>query len=133
MKTLLLAGVLLLAGCTLVDRRTFAPSPEAEDTEPPRRSVRTDDRNPLLVIDYAAGVPRYRDFLRVAVNVAESRNANVEYDVVQIGPALPDGGPKAALEVMTAIMAERVPAHRVHLGVRADPAMTTGQVRVYVR
>jgi hypothetical protein len=35
--------------------------------------------------------------------------------------------------VMRAIMRERVPATRIHLGVRTDPALAASQVRVYVR
>lgn len=38
-----------------------------------------------------------------------------------------------AVEVMKLIMAFGVPAVRIHLGIRADPAITADQVRVYVR
>jgi hypothetical protein len=34
---------------------------------------------------------------------------------------------------MRAIMRDQVPADRIHLGVRTDPALAASQVRVYVR
>jgi hypothetical protein len=34
---------------------------------------------------------------------------------------------------MKAIMALGVPAARIHIGVRADPAISVNQVRIYVR
>ena len=67
------------------------------------------------------------------MRAAESRNGTVQFDVVAVTPALEDGAPPQAVEVMRAIVAERVPAARVHLGVRSDLAVTAVQVRVYVR
>ena len=125
---------LLLASCTLIDQRTFAPSPEAEPIPVvPGAPVRYDPRTPLISIDFASPSPNYRDLLRLAVRAAESRNGTVQFDVVAVTPALEDGAPPQAVEVMRAIVAERVPAARVHLGVRSDPAVTAVQVRVYVR
>ena len=34
---------------------------------------------------------------------------------------------------MRAIMRDRVPATRIHLGLRTDPTLAASQVRVYVR
>ncbi len=133
-----LAGLLSLTGCTLIDQRTFAPSPEADQdvyVQAPAAPVRFDSRAPLVVIDYAIPEPRYQDLLRMAVHAAEGRNGNVQYDVVAVLPDLKDSarGQSRAVSVMRDIMAEQVPAARVHLGLRAEPALAAGQVRVYVR
>ena len=134
MRYALILASLLLAGCTLIDQRTFAPSPEAEPIPVVAGApVRYDPRTPLISIDFASPSPNYRDLLRLAVRAAESRNGTVQFDVVAVTPALEDGAPPQAVEVMRAIVAERVPAARVHLGVRSDPAVTAVQVRVYVR
>ena len=42
-------------------------------------------------------------------------------------------GQTRATGVMRAIMRDRVPASRIHLGLRADPSLASSQVRVYVR
>ena len=125
---------LLLAGCTLIDQRTFAPSPEAEPIPViPSAPVRYDPRTPLVTIDFAAPSPNYKNLLRLAVRAAESRDGAVQFDVVAVTPSLDAGAPPQAIEVMRTIMAEQVPAARVHLGMRSDRAVTAVQVRVYVR
>ena len=130
----LLACGLMLTGCTLIDQRTFAPSPEEEPIPVARTApVAPTGRPALVTIDYAAPAPNYRDLLRLAVRAAEARNPNVQYDVVAVTPTLEADAPPQAVEVMRAIVAERVPTARVHLGVRADAAVAAVQVRVYVR
>ena len=129
----LLAG-LLLAGCTLIDQRIFAPSPEAEPIPVvPGAPVRYDARTPLVTIDFASPSPNYQDLLRLAVRAAVARDSAVQFDVVAVVPSLQSGPPPQAVEVMRTIIAEHVPAARVHLGMRSEPAITTVQVRVYVR
>ncbi len=138
MKLGLMLGLFGLAGCTLIDQRTFAPSPEAEETsfaQAPAAQVRVDPRPPLLVIDYATPEPRYQELLHVAVRAAEARYGNVQYDVVAVLPDLSDTarGQARAVAVMRDIIASPVPAVRVHLALRAEPALAASQVRVYVR
>jgi hypothetical protein len=128
-----LLALLTVAGCTLIDQRTFAPSPEAEPIPEVRSAAPARGRPALIVIDYATPAPNYRDLLRLAVRAAEARNPNVQYDVVAITPTLDAGAPPQAIEIVRAIVAERVPPARVHLGMRADPAVAAVQVRVYVR
>jgi hypothetical protein len=127
-------AALAVSACTLIDQRTFAPSPE-EEPIPVVRSAATpaSGRPALIVIDYATPAPNYRDLLRLAVRAAEARNPNVQYDVVAVTPTLEAGAPPQAIEIVRAIVAERVPSARVHLGMRADPAVKAVQVRVYVR
>ena len=125
---------LMVAGCALIDQRTFAPSREAEPIPVVRGApVRFDARTPLVTIDYATPSPQYKDLLRLAVRAAEARNPTVQYDVAVVEPELQAAAPPQAMDIMRAIIAEGVPAVRVHLGMRADPGLSAVQVRVYVR
>lgn len=136
----ILLAALVATGCTLIDQKTFAPSPEAkaQPAPPPAAPpapVQVDPRRPLVTIDYAGADPDFSEFLHYAVRAAENRNANVQYDVVGLSPD-GDGAVQAqdrAVRVMMAIMRDRVPAARIHLGMRTDPSLAMGQVRVYVR
>jgi hypothetical protein len=136
----------LLAGCTLIDQTTFAPSPE---TKPPPviAPPPVETRTPLIVIAATATPKDYAKPLQAAVRAAQSRSRDIDYDVVGVAPAPPgttgqpavasvvaqeEAGSHAA-EVMRAIMAQGIPAARIHLSVRSDPAISTGEIRVYVR
>ena len=133
MKAAPLLACLVLSGCALIDQNTFAPSPEATLIAATPTPIRIDLRTPLLLIDYAGVTPRYQDLLRVAVQAAEARGRAVQYDVIAVMPKLPDAPPPQVLEVMRAMTASGVPAARLHLGLRVDPALPALQVRVYVR
>ena len=138
MTRLLPVAVALLSftGCTLIDQRTFAPSPEAKaQPAPPQAPVVLDRRTALVTIDYTVPSPDYAELLHYAVRAAENRNADVQYDVVSVltDTAEAAAGQERAACVMRAIMRDRVPASRIHLGLRTDPALAASQVRVYVR
>ena len=94
-----------------------------------------DARTPLVTIDYTVPLPDYAELLHAAVRAAEARDANVQYDVVSVLKDTSEiaEGQERATGVMRAIMRDRVPSSRIHLGVRADPALAASQVRVYVR
>ncbi len=134
MKFAPILACLAVAGCTLIDQRTFAPSPEEEPIPVARTTpARLDARTPLVTVDYTTPSPNYKDLLRLAVRTAESRSGAVQYDVVAVTPELQSSAPPQALDIMRGIIAEGVPAARVHLGMRADSALSAAQVRVYVR
>ena len=137
MRHLHVLAIALCAGCAVVDQTTFAPSPEAKPAAETAsaRSPRIDPRIPLIVIDFATPNPDYRELLRYAVRAAETRKPGVQYDVVAVVKTTDNTGSAQdhAAETMRAIMAERVPAARIHLGLRAEPAMPNVQVHVYVR
>ena len=131
-----LLALLSFTGCTLIDQRTFAPSPEAKAQPAPHPApVIIDTRIPLVTIDYTDPDPDYAQLLHAAVRAAESRDADVQYDVVSVlkDTAEASTGQERAKGVMRAIMRDRVPASRIHLGLRTDPALAASQVRVYVR
>jgi hypothetical protein len=128
---------LLLAGCALVDQRTFAPAPEAkaESPTPPAPPVKVDARVPLVTVDFSGPPPQYEELLRYAVRAAELRDRDVQYDVIAILPNATDAaqGQQNAAAVMRSIMLAGVPPARIHLGLRADQTLSGREVRVYVR
>ena len=128
-------AMLSFTGCTLIDRRTFAPSPEAKAQPAAQAPVVLDTRTPLVTIDYTVPSPDYGELLHDAVRAAQSRYPDVQYDVVSVlkdtGEA--SAGQDRATGVMRAIMRDGVPAARIHLALRTDPALAASQVRVYVR
>jgi hypothetical protein len=128
-------ALLSFTGCTLIDQKTFAPSPEAKAQPVPLPAVVLDSRTPLVTIDYTIPSPDYGELLHSAVRAAESRDAEVQYDVVSVMKDTSEiaAGQERATGVMRAIMRDRVPATRIHLAVRTDPALAASQVRVYVR
>ena len=133
---LFLVTMLGFTGCTLIDQRTFAPAPEAKAQPAPAAvTVALDKRTPLVTIDYTIPSPDYGQLLHAAVRAAEARYAGVQFDVVSVTQDTNDiaAGQERALGVMRAIMRDQVPSSRIHLGVRTDPSLAAGQVRVYVR
>ncbi len=129
-------AMLSFTGCALIDQRTFSPAPEAKAQPAPKPvPVVVDTRTPLVTIDYTIMSPDYAELLHYAVDAAEKRDADVQFDVVAVTGDTADAAiaQGRAIGVMKAIMRERVPADRIHLGLRTDPLLTAGQVRVYVR
>lgn len=127
-------ALLSFTGCALIDQKTFAPSPEAKADPLPPNQVVLDSRTPLVTIDYTVPSPDYAELLHYAVHAAEARDTDVQYDVVSVIKDTSElaAGQERATGVMRAIMRERVPSTRIHLGVRTDPALAASQVRVYV-
>lgn len=129
-------ALLSFTGCTLIDQKTFAPSPEAKaQPAPPPPPVVLDTRTPLVTIDYTVPSPDYAELLHAAVRAAEARDTEVQFDVVSVMKDTSEAGAgqERATGVMRAIMRDRVPATHIHLAARTDPAMVANQVRVYVR
>ena len=129
-------ALLSFTGCTLIDQRTFAPSPEAKaQPAPPPAPVVIDTRTPLVTIDYTVPSPDYGELLHDAVRAAESRYPEVQFDVVSVlkDTAEAPEGQERATGVMRAIMRDRVPPSRIHLALRTDPTLAASQVRIYVR
>jgi hypothetical protein len=128
-----------LGGCALIDQTTFAPSPEAK----PRSTgvgasaagPSVDPRTPLAIIDFTSAQPDYESVLSYAVRTAETRDRTVQYDVIAVTPTAEEAaaGQTQAVDVMRSMLGDRVPASRIHLGLRTEPTLAANQVRVYVR
>jgi hypothetical protein len=131
--TSVMLAVILLAGCKLIDQTTFAPSPEAkaQSVEVPKADART----PLVSINFAQPDPDYQGLMRYALHAAAERDPAVQYDVIAMLPPNGDAGAqqKHGVEVMRAMVAQGVPADRIHLGLRSAAAGAEPEVRVYVR
>lgn len=137
--TALLACLLALSACKLIDQRTFAPAPEAAA---PAAAARIETRTPLMTIAAGTRLSTYEALLRSAVRAAEARDPAVRFDVVSVVPATgtvaeqikaAEAARGSATEVAHALIAAGASAGRVHLGARAEPAARNAEVRVYVR
>jgi len=134
------AALVLLDGCALVDQRTFAGTPEPPA---PAQVAATPDaaRTPLISIGFDRPDPHYQELLRYAVAQAMLRRPDVAFDVVAVLPKSDTQtqaddrltqGQTDALAVASALRGQGIPADRVILGVRIDPAAKGREVRVYV-
>ncbi len=129
-----------LAGCTLIDQRTFNPQagrkpPDLAGPAGPAPAP------PLVTVDFGRPNPDYAAELHQAVVSAVSRKPDVQFDVVTVVPAA--GAPADqvgaatgltadARAVARAISADGVDDDRIHLLARAE-AVATRQVQVFVR
>jgi hypothetical protein len=136
---LALHGLLALAGCKLIDQRTFAPAPEPTPPAAPRS---TETRTPLISVVPGTKLPTYQALLRSAVRAAQARDPAVRFDVVSVVPAsgtlaeqvaAADAARASAAEVAQALIGAGVPESRVSLGARPDPTAHGTEVRVYLR
>ncbi len=134
-----LASLLALAGCKLIDQRTFTPAPEAATTTPVR-SIET--RTPLLTVVPGTRLASYETLLRAAVRDAESRDPSVAFDIVSVVPGTgsfaeqvkaAEADRASAADVAHALMRAGVPSGRINLGARPDPGVHSPDVRVYLR
>jgi ABC-type glycerol-3-phosphate transport system substrate-binding protein len=139
---LALPAALLLAGCTLVDQRTFAPEPDLPAPTQVAGAALPERRDALVTIRFDTASPAYADALNEAIGAAEARQPNLEYDVVAEVPQLQDpqaqtaqlaAGQENAADVMRTIMDRGIPDSRVRLFARVDPKLGVREVRVYVR
>jgi hypothetical protein len=138
----LLPAVLLalLAGCTLIDRRTFAPAPaapSAADLAHARLPTL-----PLVTIRFGATEPDYGPALTTAVQDAVARKPDATFEVMtpipsDAPPAVQAAAARQGTEdmrgVANAIAAAGVAQDHVHLGFRGDAGTPPRQVEVFVR
>ena len=136
---LALLGLPALAGCKLIDQRTFAPAPEPAAPAPPRS---TETRTPLISVVPGTKLATYQALLRSTVRAVEARDPAARYDVVSVVPgsgtlaqqvAAADAARASGAEVAQALIAAGVAERRVSLGARPDPTTHGAEVRVYLR
>ncbi len=138
------AALLLLAGCLppdfkLVDQRTFWPPRTPGEAEIARARL---PPQPLVIIRFDQLDNDYAPALAEAVQAAQARKPDVEFDVLT---PIPTGAPQAeqdrfarqgaedAQAVANALGLEGITADRVHIGYRGDPGSPPREVLVYVR
>ena len=130
----------LLAGCTLIDQRTFNPRAGMPAKAPVVAGPAPIP--PLVAIDFGKPNPDYAAALDQAVAAALARKADAQFDVVTIVPGTGTTAQQTAAavglipdarEVARAINRDGVDDDRIHLLARADAGATTRQVQVFVR
>ena len=131
-----------MAGCKLVDQRTFVAHADAPPvvTIPPGRPVAAVP--PLLAIRFPAGSDQWAGPLRVAVGLATSRKPDVLFTVESVVPARGTPSEQAAhlaratadaQTVAAAIVADGVDPLQVQLTAATGEGVPTEEIRVYVR
>jgi len=140
MRLALAAVVILLAGCTLVDQRTFqsaAPAPGATEVARARAPLL-----PLVSIRMDQADQDYRPLLAEAVQAAQQRKPDVTFDVLALVPVLAEPaerdrrvaeGARDAQAVAGAMGAAGVASTQLRLGLRGDAGNPAREVRIYVR
>lgn len=135
-----IALVLLLAGCapslsppylTLIDQRTFNPA-----VAPNPADVRALPPLPLAVVRFDAPGIDYRPALARAVEAAQSRKPDADFDVVTPVARGKAPNPQAqddATAIVRAIAEQGVQPEKIHIGLVEDAGTPAREVRVYVR
>ena len=132
--------ILLLAGCTLIDQRTF--DAHAGELAKPPAVAGPPAAQPLVTVDFAHPSPDYTAALQQAVAEATSRKPDVQFDVVTVVPATGTTAQQAAAaagltpdarEIARAINDDGVADDRIHLSARAEGGAESRQVQVFVR
>ena len=130
----------LLAGCTLIDQRTF--NPQAGVPAKPPAAPGPPAIVPLVTINLAKAIPDYAASLHQSVANALARKPDVQFDVVSVVPAA--GTPAEQVAAATgitadaraiarAINADGVDDGNIHLSARSDAGVTAREVQVFVR
>ena len=137
---LLVPLLVAVAGCTLVDQRTFqraAPGPAAAEIARAKAPAL-----PLVSIRLDQPGADYRPALAEAVQAAQQRKPDVTFDVLAMVPSQATAGEQDrrageaaqdAREVAAAMVAVGIPQDRMRLGLRGDPGTPPREVRIYVR
>ncbi len=131
-------ALIALAGCKLVDQRTFERTPTAPSAAELARAAQ--ERKPILTISFAIADANWRPALALAVLGAEAHNPNAVFDVVTPVPVMASRdaqdkfikqGQDDAAMVAREIQANRVPPERVTVSLRGDPGNPPRQVQVF--
>ncbi len=133
-------AALLVAGCALVDQRTFDARAGRPPVPPPPPAAKAPPSNALITIRFGQDT-NYDSAIRqaVAAVLAKKRDA-----IFTVTTAVPPGTPEAesaavsevtadASRVARLIEASGVPLARVQLEARAIPGLAARELRIYVR
>lgn len=135
-----LCGLLALAGCKIIDQRTFEPPAKAPGAAALAQQALP--KRPLLVISFRFPDADWKPAVRQAVLDAEARKPNVAFDVATPIPTsapldVQDQYSKAGLADGQAVARELqndgVPPDRISVRFQGDPGAPDREVRVYVQ
>jgi hypothetical protein len=140
LRVAIVAALLLLAGCKLVDQRTFEPTP----TAPTAASLKRPDlpRLPLLTISFAIPDADWQPSVHEAVHTAEDHKPGVRFAVVtpvptsasrEVQDTFTKQGRDDATMVAEEIEASGVPPERITIGLRGDSGSPARQVQIYAQ
>jgi hypothetical protein len=130
----------LLAGCKLIDQRTFEPARSGPSATALARTNLP--KLPLVTISFAFADLDWRPSVQQAVIAAESRKPAVEFDVVTPIPTsasqkLQDQysatGRADALMVANELQSDGVPPDRIGIRFQGDPGVPPREVLIYTR
>lgn len=133
--------LLVLCGCTLIDRRTFSGGNRVAPQSAQMAQAGLPPL-PLVTIRFGQGEPDFGSMLSDAVQAAQARKPDVVFDVVAPVPSAAGldvqdrfmrQGQADAEEVATAIAYAGIPQDRIRLSFQGDPGNPAREVRVYVR
>jgi hypothetical protein len=135
----------ILAGCRLIDQRTFEQAglyPGAAQLRAGDYAARALPPPPLAVVRFGGAAADWQAGLIDAANDALTRKPDVEFDLVTPIPgsaslaaqdaALKTGAQDAAA-VAIALESDEVSPDQIHIGSRSDPGNPPREVEVYVR
>ncbi len=141
-------GLLLvatLAGCQLVDQRTFERAglyPGAAQLARADYAQRALPPPPLAIVRFGSATQDWQDGLVEASRTARARKADVDFDLVtpipaSAGLAAQDAaqriGAQDAATVAAVLEGDGVSADQIRIGSRGDPGRPPREVEVYVR
>ncbi len=135
-------ALLGLAGCGLIDQRTFDPQAGIKPVPPkPVLAPLPPGAPPLVTIDFTRGAPPYQEAVANALRMALARRSDAIFTVETLVPVT--GSPEAqadearagaatARQVAEIIVGAGADPGQIELTVRADPARHTERVLVRV-
>ena len=138
-RPFVLALLLALGGCTLIDQRSFERTPQAPAADAASQAALP--ARALLTIRFGDGED-WHPALQQAVEAAQGRKPGVAFEVaatVAIGatPAKQDQmlrqGAADATDIANGLLALGVAPDKVHVAVRGDAGNPPREVRVYVK
>ena len=130
-----------LVGCRLADQTTFGGKPQRPPPDMLTQALQPGPAIPLVTIVFNGGEVAYAEQLRLAVQMAEARKPDVQYDLVTAVPAtgtpadqvrVAKQGESDAVDVAQAMNDLGVDPPRIHMAARTDPRINARELRIYV-
>ena len=136
-----MAATGVLSGCRLVDQTTFGAKPLPPAPDKIALALDNPDRVPLITVRFNQDSWLYADALANAVDAADQRKSNVNFNVVTVVPAVGSDRQQDAavasaqqdtLQIMDQMVEAGATADNIHLSARVDPTVKEREVRIYV-